>query len=202
MRLLLFLSLLIVAACASQPGDERDQVGRIQMVDGSAFVLRGERMLAAGDRMRLFADDVLVTGPDSTATIGFEDKSRLFVDPDSRLDLPVQSKDTTRLVLQAGGVRFERNRQVTLSVTAPQATVSVTGRQRQGEFWLGLSGNGEDLLVIQLAEVPVRIANAFGESIASEPGEGVEVGFARAPSEPRMLPPERVARRVQRARFD
>lgn len=78
----LVMSLLLETG---DPAFAHETIGVVQSAEGSATILREEKVLSAAAGMKLFLDDTLRTGPDGSMGIILRDDSTLSLGPESRL---------------------------------------------------------------------------------------------------------------------
>lgn len=78
------LGVLSVLACAL-PASARETIGVIRTAQGSASIVREDRILPAAVGTSLLAGDVLTTGPDGSLGVIFRDDSTLSLGPESSL---------------------------------------------------------------------------------------------------------------------
>lgn len=86
-RGLLFLLFLLTYNCATVFGADSDAVGRLKTINGPVYILRGSEQTAASLDMRIFRNDILLTGKQGSTGIVFNDNSTLSLGPDTKFQL-------------------------------------------------------------------------------------------------------------------
>jgi hypothetical protein len=85
MAAILAAAATLSAAWIPGPAIAQETIGIVRSSAGDATVIRGPRVLPAAPGTKLFAGDILSTGPDATLGIFLEDDSTLSLGPGSRL---------------------------------------------------------------------------------------------------------------------
>jgi hypothetical protein len=95
-----------------------------------------------------------------------------------------------------GAFRFLSGQSSDVSVTTPVATLGIRGT----EFWGGPIDN--QALGVFLIEGAVRVSNAAGEQILSQPGQGTNIVTpGAAPGSVTLWPPDKVNRAIATVTF-
>ena len=100
---------IAVSVLAAVPAlaEQATPAGRIKVVTGAAFIVRGNDSSVAHPGEAIFASDSLRTGPDGTLGVTLKDDTRLSLGPSSevRVERYVYSPDTSALGMVLSFVR-------------------------------------------------------------------------------------------------
>lgn len=144
------LAPLIVACWMVTPGllqAEGGASGVMMVVKGSVQIqsAKEKKLIAAKIGAKVFAQDVIITGPDSRAKIVMSDKNEINVSPDTRLELekyvynPQKNEKNVLLNVVYGKVRSQVNQKYdadknTFRVKTPSAVAGVRGTDFLASF--------------------------------------------------------------------
>ena len=117
-----------------------DEIGRVKVARGSVTIERTGRNLPATLGMTLQEGDVVVTGPDGSAGVTFNDDSLLSIGPDSALAIDRFAFDTTthagrfdtslrRGTLSAVSGKIARQSPDAMKVRTPSTILGVRGTE-------------------------------------------------------------------------
>ena len=146
-RITLPLCLLAAGVAAAQTAKP---IGQIKTASGAVSIERSGRVAPTAVGARVFAADVLMTGPHSSAGVTFEDNSRVSLGPSTHLSLAqFQFDPTTRqgsfdLALKRGTLAVKSGLIVqqtpeAMRVRTPAALLGVRGT----EFVVSADGEGQ-----------------------------------------------------------
>lgn len=162
---------------------------------GPVTVQRGDNTIPPTAGMALTIGDVLVTGEDATAVVGFADGSRVLLRPDSRLEFDQLSayRGTgmvdTRLRLEQGRLETEvepaRGQGSRFEVWTPPATSSVRGT----DLRVGLDDAQEQSATEVLSGTVSVAALSVARSVGAGFGTVTQRGSVPPPPRPLLRPP-------------
>lgn len=178
-------------------------VGGVSGLKGTATgEIDGATETLAGDST-IFLDEILATAPAARLEVTFEDATKLTMGERAKVRVDRFVYDggrTSRLTIAAtGALRFVSSLQkasgAQITVRTPTATIGVRGT----DFWAGPIDGQFGVLLIEGA---VSVANAAGEQVLDEAGEGTNIaGPDSAPGPVTQWPQEKVDRALAAVAF-
>ena len=123
---------------ASAPAFGQEAAGRIKVVSGEAFIVRGRELIPAQAGQAVFQADSLRTGADGRIGVSLKDDTRLSLGPDTEISLQefafAPAEGTMSLVLRMvrGALSFVSGRIAKLSpssvrIETPSSVIAVRG---------------------------------------------------------------------------
>jgi hypothetical protein len=181
-RLIIILAMLVCCFGSGQSAAQsaRPQaIGAVSRIQGEASATRPGTTRALGLNSSVFPNEVVSTAEAARLEVTFTDQTRLTLGERARLTLdtyvfdPAAGSGTIEFGL-VGAFRFVSGQLTKLasaqvSVTTPVAIVGIRGT----EFWGGPID--DQALGVFLIEGTVRVSNAAGAQILSQPGQGTNI---------------------------
>lgn len=207
---MLYRSVAIAVAllCGFAGGQVAGQevIGTVSRIQGEASGAHRGATRALGLNASVFLNEVVSTAAAARLEVTFKDKTRLTLGESSKLALdrfvfdPAARRGRIRFRV-TGAFRFisgqvSRLARSDVSITTPFAAIGVRGT----EFWGGPIDN--QALGVFLIEGAVRVSNAAGEQILSQPGQGTNIVTpGAAPGSVTLWPPDKVNRAIATVTF-
>ena len=203
---LIVIAVTLLSGFAGGQAAAQEAIGAVSRIQGEASGTRGGATRALGLNASVFLNEVVSTGEAARLEVTFTDNTRLTLGEKAELTLdtyvfnPAAGSGTIKFGV-VGAFRFLSGQVSKLassdvSVTTPVATVGIRGT----EFWGGPID--DQALGVFLIEGAVRVSNAAGEQILSQPGQGTNIATpSAAPGPVTFWPPDKVNRAIATVTF-
>jgi hypothetical protein len=179
----------------------QEAIGAVSRIQGETSGTRGGATRALGLNASVFLNEVVSTGEAARLEVTFTDGTQVTLGEKAELTLdtfvfnPAAGSGTIKFGV-VGAFRFLSGQSSDVSVTTPVATLGIRGT----EFWGGPIDN--QALGVFLIEGAVRVSNAAGEQILSQPGQGTNIVTpGAAPGSVTLWPPDKVNRAIATVTF-
>jgi hypothetical protein len=179
----------------------QEAIGAVSRIQGETSGTRGGATRALGLNASVFLNEVVSTGEAARLEVTFTDGTQVTLGEKAELTLdtfvfnPAAGSGTIKFGM-VGAFRFLSGQSSDVSVTTPVATLGIRGT----EFWGGPIDN--QALGVFLIEGAVRVSNAAGEQILSQPGQGTNIVTpGAAPGSVTLWPPDKVNRAIATVTF-
>jgi hypothetical protein len=179
----------------------QEAIGAVSRIQGETSGTRGGATRALGLNASVFLNEVVSTGEAARLEVTFTDGTQVTLGEKAELTLdtfvfnPAAGSGTIKFGV-VGAFRFLSGQSSDVSVTTPVATLGIRGT----EFWGGPIDN--QALGVFLIEGAVRVSNAAGEQILSQPGQGTNIDTpGAAPGSVTLWPPDKVNRAIATVTF-
>jgi hypothetical protein len=179
----------------------QEAIGAVSRIQGETSGTRGGATRALGLNASVFLNEVVSTGEAARLEVTFTDGTQVTLGEKAELTLdtfvfnPAAGSGTIKFGV-VGAFRFLSGQSSDVSVTTPVATLGIRGT----EFWGGPIDN--QALGVFLIEGAVRVSNAAGEQILSQPGQGTDIATpGAAPGPVTLWPPDKVNRAIATVTF-
>lgn len=179
----------------------QEAIGAVSRIQGETSGTRGGATRALGLNASVFLNEVVSTGEAARLEVTFTDGTQVTLGEKAELTLdtfvfnPAAGSGTIKFGV-VGAFRFLSGQSSDVSVTTPVATLGIRGT----EFWGGPIDN--QALGVFLIEGAVRVSNAAGEQILSQPGQGTDIATpGAAPGSVTLWPPDKVNRAIATVTF-
>ena len=205
LRRLIVIAVLLSGFASGQAAAQQ-VIGAVSRIQGDSSGTRGSTTRALGLNASVFRNEVVSTGEAARLEVTFTDNTRLTLGEKVKLTLdsyvfnPAAGSGTIKFGV-VGAFRFLSGRvsklvRSNVSVTTPVATLGIRGT----EFWGGPIDN--QALGVFLIKGTVRVSNAAGEQILSQPGQGTNIATpGAAPGPVTFWPPDKVNRAIATVTF-
>lgn len=193
---------LLLIAVAAGTAAAQEAIGEVSRIQGAASGSTGALDLGSS----VFLNEVVSTGEAARLEVTFADDTQLTLGENAEMTLdafvfdPAQGTGTVKFGV-VGAFRFVSGQASKLagadvSVTTPIATVGIRGT----EFWGGPID--DQALGVFLIEGAVSVANAAGEAVLDEPGQGTNIAApGTAPGPVTFWPQDKVDRAIATVTF-
>jgi len=196
----------LLFCCAFNQAMAQEAIGAVSRVQGEASRTAGGATQALGLNAPLFLNDVLSTGDGARLEVTLTDSSRLTLGEKAKLTLdryvfnPAAGSGTIRVEV-VGAFRFVSGKVSKLASSAVTAVTPIAAVGIRGtDFWAGPIDN--QALGVLLIEGAVSVANAAGEQILNQPGQGTNIAAAgAAPGPVTFWPQDKVNRALAAVAF-
>jgi hypothetical protein len=179
----------------------QEAIGAVSRIQGDTSGTRGGATRALGLNASVFLNEVVSTGEAARLEVTFTDGTQVTLGEKAELTLdtfvfnPAAGSGTIKFGV-VGAFRFLSGQSSDVSVTTPVATLGIRGT----EFWGGPIDN--QALGVFLIEGAVRVSNAAGQQILSQPGQGTNIVTpGAAPGSVTLWPPDKVNRAIATVTF-
>ena len=203
-RLIVPVALLLCLTCGQATAQEA--IGAVSRLQGAASRTAGNATQPLGPNAPVFLSDVLSTGEGARLEVTLSDSTRVTLGEKARLTLdryvfnPAADSGTIRIGV-VGAFRFVSGKIAKLassevSAVTPIAAVGIRGT----DFWAGPIDN--QALGVLLIEGAVSVANAAGQQLLNQPGQGTNIAAAgAAPGPVTLWPQDKVNRALAAVAF-
>jgi len=184
----------------------QEAIGAVSRVQGEASRTGGGATQALRLNAPVFLHDVVSTGEGARLEVTLADSSRLTLGEKAKLTLdryvfdPAADSGTIRIEV-VGAFRFVSGKVSKLANSAVSAVTPIAAVGIRGtDFWAGPIDN--QALGVLLIEGAVSVANAAGEQLLSQPGQGTNIAAAgAAPGPVTFWPQDKVNRALAAVTF-
>ena len=176
---LLGIALILVACLCGSRTMAQNAIGAVSRVQGDASGMLGGTTRALAPDAPVFLNDVVSTGEGARLEVTFVDRTQLTLGERAKLSLdnyvfdPSAGSGTIKFAV-VGAFRFlsgqaSKLASADVNVTTPVATIGIRGT----EFWGGPID--DQVLGVFLIDGAVSVANAAGEQILTQSGQGTNI---------------------------
>lgn len=202
----LVAAVTLLVGLAGSPVMAQEAIGAVSRIQGEASGTQGGTTKALALDASVFLDEVVSTGEEARLEVTFTDGTQLTLGEKAELTLdtfvfdPAAGTGTVKFGV-VGAFRFisgqaSKLASADVSITTPVATVGIRGT----EFWGGPID--DQSLGVFLIDGEVSVANAAGEQVLSEPGQGTNIGApGAAPGPVTFWPQDKVDRAIATVTF-
>jgi hypothetical protein len=203
---LIVIAVTLLSGFAGGQVAAQEAIGAVSRIQGETSGTRGGATRVLGLNASVLLNEVVSTGEAARLEVTFTDGTQVTLGEKAELTLdtfvfnPAAGSGTIKFGV-AGAFRFLSGQVSKLassdvSVTTPVATLGIRGT----EFWGGPLDN--QVLGVFLIEGAVRVSNAAGEQILSQPGQGTNIATpGAAPGPVTLWPPDKVNRAIATVTF-
>jgi hypothetical protein len=205
MRWAVALAAAFLCGLVNSPGAAQEAIGKVSRIQAEASgIWRGStRALTINDNV--FRNETVFTGEGARLEVTFTDNTQVVLGQKTKLTLdtfvfdPVTGRGRIKFGV-VGAFRFLSGqismRRSEVTMRTPVATIEIRGT----EFWGGpIDGQALGVFLLQGA---VRVSNARGEQILSQPGQGTNIGRpSTAPGRVTFWPRDKVNRAIATVTF-
>jgi hypothetical protein len=198
---LIVIAVTLLSGFAGGQVAAQEAIGAVSRIQGDTSGTRGGATRALGLNASVFLNEVVSTGEAARLEVTFTDGTQVTLGEKAELTLdtfvfnPAAGSGTIKFGV-VGAFRFLSGQSSDVSVTTPVATLGIRGT----EFWGGPIDN--QALGVFLIEGAVRVSNAAGEQILSQPGQGTNIVTpGAAPGSVTLWPPDKVNRAIATVTF-
>ena len=203
---LIVIAVTLLSGFAGGQVAAQETIGAVSRIQGETSRTRGGATRALGLNASVLLNEVVSTGEAARLEVTFTDGTQVTLGEKAELTLdtfvfnPAAGSGMIKFGV-VGTFRFLSGQVSKLassdvSVTTPVATLGIRGT----EFWGGPIDN--QVLGVFLIEGAVRVSNAAGEQILSQPGQGTNIATpGAAPGPVTLWPPDKVNRAIATVTF-
>ena len=203
---LIIIAVTLFSVFAGDRIAAQEAIGTVSRILGEANATRGGTARALSLNTSIILNETVSTGSGGRLEVTFKDNTRVTLGENAKLTLDRYAfnpaagrrKISFRVV---GAFRFVSGKlsklvRSDINVTTPAAAIGVRGT----EFWAGPID--DQALGVFLVEGVVRVSNAAGARILSQPGQGTNIaGPGAAPGPVTLWPQDKVNRAIATVTF-